>query len=148
MTPFNKWKAYETGVIDEEGNIIVPQEDRTPEQKRSFKMFDLLVLNIKKMLGKVPGGKSRIATYAAALMLLREGDELQGVPEGELFEKILVYMEDKILIEMDLDEDAPVNSAGDGSNVAGLDNNPPGDPKKIRKKLLRRMKCKVSDNIL
>lgn len=148
VTPFNKWKAFDTGVIDEDGNIIVPQDKRTPDQNRSFKLFDLLVLNIKKMLGKVPGGKSRIATYAAALMLLREGEELEGVSEAELFEKIVEYLERDEQLLIELQEDAPTNSAGDGANVAGLDNNPPADPKKMRKKLLRRMKCKVSDNIL
>ena len=29
-------------------------------------------LNLKKLLAKVPGGSSRIATYAAALLLLKE----------------------------------------------------------------------------
>ena len=45
-TPFNKWDAYKTGVIDDRGNIKVKPKDRTPEQRRSFKVFDLSLIHI------------------------------------------------------------------------------------------------------
>ena len=71
-TPFNKWDAYETGVIDDKGNVLVKKKDRTSEQKKSFKVFDVMVRNMKRLLAKLPGGSTRLASYAAALFLIRE----------------------------------------------------------------------------
>ncbi len=135
VTPFNKWNAYKTGVIDGEGNIKTPKKKRTEVQNRSFKMYDLLLLNLKKLLGKVPGGKSTIASYAAAIMLLREGENLDPDDEDILWWKMQEYMEEAHQL---LVEDAPTNSVGDASAMAGLDDNPPGNPEKVKKKLLRR----------
>ncbi len=46
-----------------------------PIQQPSFGYFDLISMNLKKLLGKLPGGQSAIASYAAALLLLREYDK-------------------------------------------------------------------------
>ena len=72
VTPFKETKAYELGLIDEDGKRIKSQRRDTPERKSAFTLFHRLVFNIKRLLEKVPGGKSRIASYAAALFLLRE----------------------------------------------------------------------------
>ena len=71
-TPFNKWEAFETGVIDDKGNILVKKKDRTSAQKKSFKVFDVMVRNMKRLLAKLPGGSTRLASYAAALFLIKE----------------------------------------------------------------------------
>jgi hypothetical protein len=71
-TPFNKWKAYETGVIDDKGKILVKKKDRTDAQKKSWQIFDVMIANLKKLLAKIPGGSSRLASYVAALYLIRE----------------------------------------------------------------------------
>lgn len=72
-TPFEEWEAYEEGIIDEKGNIILPKSQRrTLAQKKAFTKFDLLVLNLKKLLGKLPGGQTKLASYAAALWLIKE----------------------------------------------------------------------------
>ena len=71
-TPFNKWEAFDTGVIDDKGNILVKKKDRTSEQKKSFKVFDVMVRNMKRLLAKLPGGGTRLASYAAALFLIKE----------------------------------------------------------------------------
>lgn len=72
VSPFEKWKAYREGVIDKNGNIIVPPSERTQKQKESLSYYDTMLLNLKKTLGAIPGGSTRIATYAAALWLIRE----------------------------------------------------------------------------
>ena len=74
VTPFDKWKAYEAGIIDAEGNIIKEPEvrKRTIKDREAFTKFDLMVLKLKKLLAKVPGGQTRFATYAAALWLVKE----------------------------------------------------------------------------
>lgn len=111
VKPFEKWEAHKKGVIDKEGNIIVKEENRTPEQKDSFKYFDLLVLNLKKLLAKIPGGSSKIATYAAAIFLLREYRTLE-TDMDILEEKYLKVLTEEI-----------ANSANP-SHIAGLDNPP------------------------
>lgn len=76
-TPFVDWDIYKSGLIDDKGHWLIPKEDRTEEQLNSYSYFDVLILNIKKALAKVPGGSSRIATFAAALYMLREGHNPQ-----------------------------------------------------------------------
>ena len=48
-------------------------------------MFHRLVFNIKKLINKVPGGKSKIASYATALFLVKEKLDLS----DKSLEKIL-----------------------------------------------------------
>ena len=75
-TPFEKWKAYEYGIIDKNGNILKKRRElRTVKERKAWGKFDLLVLKIKRLLEKVPGGKTRLASYAAALWLIKEGQE-------------------------------------------------------------------------
>tara|TARA_B110000093_G_C12792879_1_gene335432 strand:- start:392 stop:808 length:417 start_codon:yes stop_codon:yes gene_type:complete len=105
-----------------------------------------MVLNMKKLLGKLPGGSSKIASYAAALFLIKEykvfTDESllnEDMSEEELIESIsmfndryvnyttlaedvnsLMAFESKnINIKPELEEE-PVNNVGSG-NVAGMD---------------------------
>src|SRR6056300_810243 len=72
-TPFNKWDAYKLGIIDEKGNVLIPRKKlRTKKQEMAWGRFDILVANLKKLLAKVPGGSTRLASYAAALYLIKE----------------------------------------------------------------------------
>lgn len=138
-TPFEKWDAYEYGIIDADGNILRKRKDLTKiDERRAWGLFDILVLKLKRLLEKVPGGKSRIATYAAALWLIKEHGEKSGDLLSEGFEDeedvdlstaeafILEYLEE-------FGEEAPTNSAGAG-NVAGIGVGPDGDPPVSKKK--------------
>jgi|TARA_B110000908_G_C10186630_1_gene418293 hypothetical protein len=71
-TPFNKWDAFKQGIIDDKGQILIKKKDRDATQKKAFGVFDVMVTNIKKLLAKVPGGGSKLASYAAALFLIKE----------------------------------------------------------------------------
>jgi hypothetical protein len=71
-TPFNKWDAFKQGIIDDKGNVLIKKKDRDATQKKAFGVFDVMVTNIKKLLAKVPGGGSKLASYAAALFLIKE----------------------------------------------------------------------------
>lgn len=91
-TPFRDWPAYKTGVIDERGNILKSSKDRvTNTDQQSFNKFDLMILKLKKLLEKVPGGKSKFASYAAALLLIKEGDEI-GDDDQLLSERLDAYL--------------------------------------------------------
>ena len=71
-TPFDKWDAFKEGVISAKGDILIKKNKRTQKQKKSFQIFDVMILKLKRLLGKIPGGKTRIASYAAALWLIKE----------------------------------------------------------------------------
>jgi hypothetical protein len=71
-TQWNKTEAFDAGVIDDKGKLLVKTSAQSSAQKKTYTVFHKLVFNIKRILEKVPFGKSRIASYAAALYLLKE----------------------------------------------------------------------------
>ena len=132
-TPYEKWPAYATGVIDDKGKILVSKNKRSPEQKKSFGVFDVMIMKLKNLLGKIPGGRTRIASYAAALYLVKEGQEYEKTEEEVLAENTdLLYLE-YVGQFRKMYEDAPTNSAGAG-NIAGMGVGGPDDVKVSKKK--------------
>lgn len=72
-TPFEKWDAYKEGIIDKDGKVLIKSKDfKTKKQRAAWRIFDRMIANLKKLLAKVPGGSSKLASYAAALFLIRE----------------------------------------------------------------------------
>lgn len=81
-TPFSDWQAFKVGLIDDKGNFLVDKNNRNEEQKKALTYLDIFVLNLKKVMQKVPGGNSKLLTYAGALWLLKEAivEEDGGAP--------------------------------------------------------------------
>ena len=69
-TPWKDTEAYELGLIDDKGTSI--RKAKTSEEKDAYTIFFRLAFNFKRILEKLPFGKSRLSSYAAALFLLRE----------------------------------------------------------------------------
>ena len=114
-TPFEETEAYALGIIDAEGKVI--KKTRTREEKDAFTPFDKLIFNLKKLLKRVTGIYRRLATFTAALFLLREEEERSKksfITENEF---ITFYKKNKYIAES-IVEDAPVNAVGSG-NIAG-----------------------------
>ena len=95
VTPFEKTKAFELGIIDEKGKILKRRRDLdTKEEKEAYNLSDTLVWNLKKILGKIPLGKTRLASYAAALWLIKEQNNGKiFVSEKELETQFFDYFE-------------------------------------------------------
>ena len=74
VTPFDKTKAYEAGIIDENGkrNRDFDKDANREAYKEYYTPFHRLVFNVKRLMAKAPGGSSRLASYAAALFLIKE----------------------------------------------------------------------------
>tara|TARA_S200000501_G_scaffold44196_1_gene35801 strand:+ start:537 stop:1313 length:777 start_codon:yes stop_codon:yes gene_type:complete len=71
--PFKDTDAYRLGIIDEKGKVLKRRSTlKTREEKEAYTVSDTLVFNLKKLLEKVPGGRTRFASFAAALFLLKE----------------------------------------------------------------------------
>ena len=71
-SPFKDWDAFKSGVIDKDGNILIKDNMRSLKQKESFRPFDVMVLKIKKIIESFPLGKTKLASYIAALWFLKE----------------------------------------------------------------------------
>ncbi len=75
--PWNKMEAFKLGIVDKDGKVLKKAKElETPEEKSAYTIFHRLVFNVKRLIGKVPGGKSTIGSYAAALFLLKEHTNL------------------------------------------------------------------------
>ena len=87
VTPFDKTEAFKLGIIDDKGNYLKKQKDlETRQEKLASNIFTRLVFNLKKLLAKIPGGSSQIATFAAGLALIREEAEKVGA-DGDMIEE-------------------------------------------------------------
>lgn len=71
-TPFEDTDAFKLGLIDAKGKRIKSEKIVDAEQKSAFTTFHRLVFNIKKLMAKIPFGSSKLASYAAALFLVKE----------------------------------------------------------------------------
>jgi len=90
-TPFNKTDAFKLGIIDKDGNRIKEEDGsvevlRTPDEKGAYTILHKLIFNIKKLFGKVPGLRTKVGTYAAALFLLKDTFK-EHVEDPDIFEK-------------------------------------------------------------
>lgn len=85
VTPFNKTDAFKNGIIDEKGARLDKQLN-TIDEKNSYTVLHKLVFNIKKIFGKVPGLRTKLGTYAAALFLLKDTFK-ESVDDPDVFEK-------------------------------------------------------------
>jgi len=71
-TPWDETDAFKLGLIDENGKRIKSEKVDSSEKKVALGPFVRLVFNVKRALGKLPGGKTTVGSYAAALFLLKE----------------------------------------------------------------------------
>lgn len=75
-TPWSETDAYKLGIIDENGKRDKSVKLDNDEKKTAYSTFIRLVFNLKRLLEKIPGGRNTLASYAAALFLLKEKYEL------------------------------------------------------------------------
>ena len=112
-TPFEKTAAFKLGIIDENGNRIKDKTTRKPvvvlntsELKNAYTILHKLVFNIKKIFAKVPGLRTKVGTYAAALFLLKDTLR-EHVSDPDVFEKeFMKYLkENKIELDREISEE-------------------------------------------
>jgi len=108
-TPFEKSDAYNLGIIDKDGNRT-DMKLTTSNEKNAYTVLHKLVFNIKKLFGKVPGLRTKVGTYAAALFLLKDTFK-EHVEDPQMFEKEFlkhlkennIELDDSIVEEVALD---------------------------------------------
>jgi hypothetical protein len=95
VTPFDQTPAFKLGIIDKDGARVMektvsrgmqPTVLIGDEKKSAYTVLHKLVFNIKKIFGKVPGLRTKLGTYAAALFLLKDTFK-ESVDDPDMFEK-------------------------------------------------------------
>ena len=161
-TPFEKTDAYKLGIIDEKGNRVMPPPIAgvrqtkpatlgTTAEKNAYTILHKLVFNIKKLFSRVPGLRTKVGTYAAALFLLKDTFK-ESVDDPDMFEKeFMKYLKEEgveldnsiseevigfgevlpkgeyVLINDILNKEEEELSAKKGDKVIAFDDEPPVD---------------------
>lgn len=130
-TPIENTEAFKLGLIDSSGKTI--KKATTGEENDATSMLHRLVWNLKRIIGMVPGGSTRIGSLFAAFALMKESVENEWTEEmlseqtllrfNTICEDYTVNSEtqyNKAMSELieaildELDEDAPANATGGG----------------------------------
>ena len=104
-TPFEKTEAFKLGIIDENGNRIMQKGIKKPQvplvtsqEKNAYTILHKLEFNIKKIFAKVPGLRTKVGTYAAALFLLKDTFK-ESVDDPDMFEKeFMKYLKENDIV--------------------------------------------------
>jgi len=133
VTPFTSMPAFKASLIDSNGNFLKSRDEMSVDEKRIMTYLDVFAINMKKVLGKIPGGKSQIATFAAALLFLRQKPIKEDVDDFD--DMNLEQLEiDLIEIMEQLEEEGM--AAGSGA-IAGIGVGPKGEPGVTPKQMKR-----------
>ena len=106
-TPWKRTDAYKLGIIDKDGVLLKKKSElETSEEKKAYTIFHRLIWNIKRLLDKLPGGKTRIGSFAAALWMLKEHAKSRGVsdPNHIIVDSFTDYLiENNIMTKYEVD---------------------------------------------
>ena len=100
VTPFEKTDAYKYGIIDKNGKVLRKARTlKTAKEKEAYTLLHRFVFNLKRLINIIPGGKSKLGTYAAALgLLLKENKDINMV---ELEKDLYKHLSENNLIKLD-----------------------------------------------
>lgn len=89
VLPFEKWPAFKAAIIDKNGKVLKPRSTLSRREKEAWGYYDIVVANLKKILAKVPGGKTQTGSIAAAYFLFKEHKKIDCTNERVLTEHFL-----------------------------------------------------------
>lgn len=102
VTPWKETEAFKLGIINADGKPLKKVADlKTGAEKDAYSMFFRLVFNIKRLINLAPGGKSKLASYVAALYLLKENT---GMSDASM--KWVIEHLDGVSVDMSLNENS------------------------------------------
>ena len=95
VTDWEDFPAFEHGIIDKKGKLLRKSSQlKTKEEKDSYTLFHRLIFNLKRLIQKLPGGSSKLASYAAGLFLIKEEIDVDRLlNEGESYVEELLQDE-------------------------------------------------------
>tara|TARA_B100000683_G_scaffold248979_1_gene262662 strand:+ start:1158 stop:1739 length:582 start_codon:yes stop_codon:yes gene_type:complete len=91
------WDAYKLGIIDENGKRIKKVRLDNEEKKSAYTPFIRLAANIKRLVAKIPGGGTKLGSFASALYLIKEKVGTKGLEKicQELNVDLLDFLNEK-----------------------------------------------------
>ena len=113
-TPWEDQDAFTHGIIDKDGKLLRKHETlKSTEEKESFTLLHRLIFNLKRLLHKIPGVRTKIGTYATALFLLKQHMASNEEQEKMIEKAFYNYLVDNGLVDQeDIDEaDSPAQRA-------------------------------------
>jgi len=157
-TPFEETDAFKLGIIDAKGKELIPMRSlNTVNERDAYSILHRMVYRIKRIIEKVPVENKKLATFAAALSLVKENYENNCEPidlelqylnrlNTDLTEEIKYVVENlntkKVYTFKQYSEDAaaPIANNAGSPGVAGFTPDTLGVPKGKQPSLLKRKK--------
>ena len=103
VTPFNKFKAYDLGIIDADGKVLRKFKEVKGSERKHYTMLHRFVFNLKRILKKVGLG-SRLGSFAVALALLIKEDKTYAQHKDSIEAAVVTYLKEENLYDMLLNE--------------------------------------------
>ena len=96
VTPFKKTKAYELGIIDDKGKVLIKNKDfkqnfpsaKMQNARKAYTMLIRFVFNLKRILSKVGIRGALGSAAAAAVAFFREQNDYNPIIEKEIYKHI------------------------------------------------------------
>ena len=106
VTPFNKTKAFEFGIIDDKGKVLKKSKEiKDPKERNAYTLLIRFVFNLKRLLGKVGVRGPLGSAAAAAIAFFKEqsGEQLSDTAGLDIERGVYKYLK-KEGFEFDLSE--------------------------------------------
>jgi hypothetical protein len=106
VTPFNRTKAFEFGIIDDKGKVLKKSKEiKDPKERNAYTLLIRFVFNLKRLLGKVGVRGPLGSAAAAAIAFFKEqsGEQLSDTAGLDIERGVYKYLK-KEGFEFDLSE--------------------------------------------
>ena len=96
ITPFKKTKAYQMGIIDDKGKVLIKSKEfnrafpsnKQQEARKAYTLLIRFVFNLKRLLSKVGIRGPLGSAAAAAIAFFREEKDYNPIIEKEIYKYI------------------------------------------------------------
>jgi len=96
VTPFKKTKAYQMGIIDDKGKVLIKAKkfnqeipaNKRAEEKKAYTLLIRFVFNLKRILSKVGIRGALGSAAAAAIAFFREEKDYNPIIEKQIYKYI------------------------------------------------------------
>ena len=112
ITPFNKFKAFELGIIDEKGNVLKKFKEVKGSEKKHYTILHRFVFNLKRILQKVGLG-SKLGSFAVALALLIKEDKSYAEHKDAIESGVISFLKEQNLYDEILTESRDIPDIDD-----------------------------------
>tara|TARA_R100000008_G_scaffold82358_1_gene66576 strand:- start:1213 stop:1647 length:435 start_codon:yes stop_codon:yes gene_type:complete len=101
-SPFTSMDAYKHKIIDARGKFIRDLDTLDPVERKSVDVFNRLIINLKKIIDKIPDPKlkAQLKTFPTAMVLLRDEAEKVGGDGDYVLAEITEYL-NSVGVDMD-----------------------------------------------